>query len=175
MADHDPHPLAPAAALGRVPAQGAPAPIGEVDRQAAEELALLRRIADALGSNPNAMVVTDEAVPPGLVADFQLPGLRRLLLGRAPQGGEVAVEEAKFVLVRPANRQRIGGTIVNEGEKPVRLVLAQAEKAAQPALARVYLREQGGSWDFMLGGLLWAGNISAIGVGGASKLAVVEI
>jgi hypothetical protein len=146
-----------------------------IDHQAAEEIELLRRIANGIGSSPTAMVVTDEAVPPGLHADFQLPGMKRLVIARAPIGGLVNVSSTEFVRVCFANRKRIGGTIVNDGEFPVRLVLAQPEKAAQPALSRVYLAKGGGSWDFRLGPLFWAGNISAIAIGGASTLSLSEV
>jgi hypothetical protein len=140
-----------------------------------EELELLRRIAAGITSSPTAMVVTDEAVAPGLNADFQLPGIKRVVIPRAPTGGEFAVPSAEYVRICRGNRKRLGGTIVNDGEFPIRLVLAAVGKAAGPALSRIYLAKGGGSWDFRLGPLLWAGHVAAIAIGGVSSLSLSEV
>lgn len=133
-------------------------------------------ILEALDVRTEQICITDQSPEPGLQKDFPTPGSQRWIINRLATGGNVEIPEAIDTDVLVGNPNRIGGTIVNKGAKPVLLTLAKANAAkAQEGLAEIWLVAEGGSWDFRLGNLLWSGSISAKAEGGASILKVVEV
>jgi hypothetical protein len=132
-------------------------------------------ILEALDTRVEELCITDQANEPGLQKDFPTPGSQRWIINRLATGGNFAIGEADSDVLQ-ANSNRIGGTIVNKGSKPVLLTLAPAAAAkSQDGLAEIWLAQEGGSWDFRLGNMLWCGSISAKAEGGETALKVVEI
>jgi hypothetical protein len=81
-----------------------------------------------------------------------------------------------LVKVLESNNRRLGGTIVNKGANNIRLILAPPLTAgSQQGLGEIWLRALGGSWDFLLGSLLWCGSVCAIAESAESTLTVVEV
>jgi hypothetical protein len=150
-----------------------------VDQLANEEIALLREILNSTRMNATAITVTDDAVAPILTTDYPVAGAHRWLIPRTAVGGPFEVKEAETLRVCRSNANRIGGSIVNSGEKPARLFLAKPGRTnaagLMPGIATVLLEPAGGSWDFRLGNLLWGGTVSGRGIGGATILEVAEV
>lgn len=152
-----------------------PPPVG--DPAIAAELALLREIRNGVRGSAINIAITEEAINPLLTQDFPVPGAQRWLIPRQPTGGSIALAEGVPTDVLFANRSRIGGSLVNEGEQNVRLFLVNALVAAagKSGHGTLWLAKNGGSWDFRLGTLVWGGSISAQPVAGKSSIAVVEV
>lgn len=139
-------------------------------------LATLAKILETLQSSPAMVAVSNQATPPFVQEDFPSRGSTRLLIQRAATGGIVAVPAGKVTVVRPHNRTRLGGEIVNKGTKSVILLLAgQGAAEGGGDVAQIAL-EPGGSWDLRLAGMTWCGDICAKLVGeGESELTVAEV
>jgi hypothetical protein len=136
---------------------------------------LLEQIAQSTGPGLQTIAITEQELGGGYEVDFPVEGAKRWLVPRLATGGEFAIPTS-LVKVLDANNRRLGGSIVNLGENPVRLVCANPRTAAsQAGLGVLWLRGLGGSWDFRLASMLWCGSVCAIGLGGASTLAVVEV
>lgn len=134
------------------------------------EVAALR---EATQTEPNVISVSSGAVSPGIETDGVWPGSKRVTVKRSAVGGLIPVPAAGG-LVLPSNRHRIGGNIVNTGNVGVTLVLDRSGDSA--SYGRIWLAPSGGSWDFQLANLLWAGAIYAVPDGGvATSVAVAEV
>jgi hypothetical protein len=142
---------------------------------AAAELKVLEAIRDALRGSAVNMAISNHVTEPVTLTDFPFAGAIRWLIPRQATGGRLAVEEAVQVRALEHNPSRIGGTIVNVGEKEVTLTLTDRLGAALPGQGQIGLVAGGGSWDLRLGNMLWCGSVAAAGVGGNSTLTVVEV
>lgn len=131
-------------------------------------------ILEALDTRVEELCIVDGNVEPGLQKDFPVKGAQRWIINRTPDGRDLALEAAIKTLILPANVNRLGGTIVNKGEKPVTLFLAGLPSIG-PGTATLSLSAFGGSWDFRLGHLFWCGNVVAAAIGGNSELSITEV
>lgn len=137
--------------------------------------ALLASILERL-SNDQTIAVSDSKAPIGPLDHFPSPDARRYALRRPSTGGQKALSAGVITDIVEANYHRLGGTIVNRGAVPVTLFLANAARASgEGGVGQLYLVQNGGSWDFRLGNLLWAGSVAAIAEAGASTLAIVTV
>lgn len=133
-------------------------------------------ILEALDTRTEQLCVTDISTDPGLQKDFPVKGAQRWVVHRLAVGGLRELVAATPTDILPANVNRLGGTIVNQGATTVILTLATAATdAAQEGLAEIVLEPAGGSWDFRLGNLLWCGSVSAEALAGAGKVTVAEV
>lgn len=141
------------------------------------ELALLEEIRDALQASVINLGVSNHVQQPITVADFPVQGAQRWVLPRIATGGRFEAPEGvgKAIVLLRHNAARLGGTIVNVGEKEATIILSGEKEAGGAALAQIGLVPGGGSWDLRLGNLPWCGSISAFGVGGATFLTVAEV
>lgn len=134
---------------------------------------VLGLILEALDTNVQQIAVTDNSSDPALQKDFPVKGAQRWILHRTPDGRTLKVPEA-LTEVLPSNVNRLGGTLVNSGTKPVRLYLATVP-TKNAGSAPIWLAGEGGSWDFRVGNLLWSGSICGECIGGESNLEIVEV
>jgi hypothetical protein len=140
-----------------------------------DQLALLEQIASESGVGLQTLAVTEDAVNAGIEVDFPIEGGKRWIIPRKAIGGKLAIPTS-ITSVLPSNNRRLGGAIVNIGEKPASIFLASAlDAGSQQGLGLIWLRGEGGSWDFRVGSLLWCGSICAIAEGGATTFAVAEV
>jgi hypothetical protein len=138
-------------------------------------ISLLQQMATQSGEGLQTLAVSDNEVPAGIEVDFPVEGARRWIVPRLATGGAFAVPTSLVSLLE-ANNRRLGGTVVNKGENNVRLILASPQTAgSQQGLGEIWLRANGGSWDFRLGPLLWCGSLCAIAELGATICSVVEV
>lgn len=131
-------------------------------------------ILEALDTRVEELCIVDGIMEPGLQKDFPVKGAQRWILNRTPDGRNLPLVAGEKTLVLPANVNRLGGTIVNMGEKPVTLFLANLASLGA-GTATIVLFANGGSWDFRLGNLFWCGNIVAVANGGNSELSIAEV
>lgn len=139
-------------------------------------LASLHRLEDSMGTSTMQLAVAEIGVEPGLQKDFPVAGSQRQIINRLATGGLFTFAAATPTDILKANVNRLGGSIVNWGETTVIITLATAATdVAQEGLAEIVLSPKGGSWDFRLGNLMWAGSVSAESIGGEGKLGVAEV
>lgn len=134
---------------------------------------VLGLVLEALDTNVERIAVTDISSDPALQKDFPVQGAQRWILHRTPDGQSKAMKEA-LEDVLPGNVNRLGGTLVNSGAKPIRLYLATVATQNKGS-APIWLAAEGGSWDFRVGNLLWSGSICGQAIGGESTLEIVEV
>lgn len=117
--------------------------------------------------------------PAQWLGNFPHPGSRRHLpSGRASGSDALAVPQgaANAVNVVGADKGRMGGLIVNYGASPCLLYFAPVDAVIAgntSGIAATWLSGLGGSWDFVMGpsSRLWCGDVTAVGVGGATTIA----
>lgn len=131
-------------------------------------------ILEALDTNVEQICVTDDSSQPGLQKDFPVKGAQRWIIDRTPDGRNLPLENGVITPVLPANVNRLGGTLVNNGEKAITLYLAKPSQI-NAGTATIILSANGGSWDFRLGNLFWCGSVTAKAVGGASEVSIAEV
>jgi hypothetical protein len=131
-------------------------------------------ILEALDTRVEELCIVDGNVEPGLQKDFPVKGAQRWIINRTPDGRNMPLASGEKTLILPFNVNRLGGTIVNSGERPVTLYLASLAGLGA-GTATIVLEANGGSWDFRLGNLFWCGNIVAIANGGNSELSIAEV
>lgn len=106
--------------------------------------------------------------------DFPVPGGERWMIQRSAIGGEVALPASPVVTqILNANNRRLGGAVVNRGAKPLILVLGPAGGGF--GAGQLWLAPEGGSWDFRLGTIIWCGDVSGAGEGGATSALFTEV
>jgi hypothetical protein len=138
-------------------------------------LSLLQQIASQDGAGIQTLAIAEDEVPAGIEVDFPVEGSRRWIIPRLATGGSFAVPTT-LVSLLASNNRRLGGTIVNKGEHNIRLFLSSPQTAGtQGGIAEIWLRANGGSWDFRLGSLLWCGSVCAMAEGEASVATVAEV
>jgi hypothetical protein len=140
-------------------------------------VALLEQIAQQGGAGLQTIAITDQELGGGYEVDFPVEGGKRWLVSRLATGGDFVVPSAELVHLLAANNRRLGGTIVNRGAKPVKLILSTRRAAGAQAtgLGPIWLQSGGGSWDFRLGSILWCGSVCAIAEGAESTVSIVEV
>lgn len=143
-------------------------------RDVSRQVELLDLILEALDTGASQLCISDVAPQPGLQKDFPVMGAQRWILERTPDGRDLPLVAGEDTEILPANVNRLGGSIVNRGEKPVLLYLAKASQKGA-GTATIYLAANGGSWDFRLGNLLWCGSITANAQGGVTTLSIAEV
>lgn len=146
------------------------------EQRSREVLDLLEQIAAQDSAGVQSISVTEIEVKGGVETDFPVPGGRRWLIPRLATGGSFEVP-AELVTILEANNRRMGGTIVNRGGVDILLTLANPDTAAsQSGLGQIFLKKEGGSWDFRLGPLLWCGSVCAKALeAGGSIATIVEV
>jgi hypothetical protein len=131
-------------------------------------------ILEALDTRVEELCIVDGNVEPGLQKDFPVKGAQRWIINRTPDGRNLPLVSGEKTLILPANVNRLGGTIVNSGERPITLYLA-AIAALGAGTATIILEANGGSWDFRLGNLFWCGNVVGVANGGNSEVSIAEV
>lgn len=140
-----------------------------------EIINLLRRIAGNEGPGVQTLAVSESAIRGGIEADFPTPGAIRWIIPRVPSGGVFTIK-TEMVTLLPANTRRLGLSIVNSGEFPVRLFLNKGEVAgAQSGIGTEWLKAEGGAWDGRLSSLMWCGAVTALAIGGESTVDIAEV
>ena len=109
-----------------------------------------------------------------VLEQFPTAGSRRIIVFRTGAGNPSLAVPTTGVLALPDNAGRLGGAIVNSGTNAVVLYLCGAGIPTQGVPA-IYLSANGGAWDFRLGNVLWAGNVTAVALVGASTLTIAEV
>jgi hypothetical protein len=152
----------------------------------AEHTPLLASILAELRSGTIEVGVGDAQFREMVLDQFPVAGSKRILANRTGNGSDsIAVATGTAAapingLVIPANEARMGGRIVNTGTNPVILYLTD-RPVPVPGVPAIYLNAAaataaaGNAWDFRLGTLLWCGNVSAVGQGGASTLTLAVV
>lgn len=138
---------------------------------------LLLDIANASGPGVQTLAITEHELGGGIEVDFPVEGGTRWIIPRLATGGTFGVPTAP-VLLLPANNRRLGGTIVNKGAHNINLFLAGPNTVAASGgagIAPVWLKSEGGSWDFRLGSLLWCGSVCATAETAESSVTVAEV
>lgn len=137
-----------------------------------EHTPLLHAILAAIRADTVQLGVSDAQGREMVLDQFPVVGSKRILVYRTGNGTDGLAVPSTGVLVVPANEARLGMTWINSGTAPIILYLSDQKRAGVPA---VYLAAGGGSWDGRLGNLDWAGNVFAVGQGGASTLVGGEL
>lgn len=119
------------------------------------------------------LVATDHGLGAPTEIDSPAPGYVRLVVERKCVGGTQALTTAREQ-VRRASKNRLGGNIVNSGEKAVRLWLCGMNDQIA-GVGTILLSAGGGSWDYRLGNILWDGSITGAAIEGTSTLEVTEV
>jgi hypothetical protein len=115
------------------------------------------------------------------LSNFPVSGSKRVVVMRTGNGNPSFAVPVTPVLVLPFNEGRLGGVIVNTGATAVTLFLTQNSVDADnplQALAGVpaiWLAASGGSWDFRLGNVMWAGSVTAQASVSPSTLTIAEV
>lgn len=136
---------------------------------------LLLDIANASGPGVQTLAITEHELGGGIEVDFPVEGGTRWIIPRLATGGSFVVP-VELVTLLHANNRRLGGTIVNRGAKNIMLFLAGKNTAsASQGIGQIWLKAEGGSWDFRLGSLLWCGGVSAIAEGAESVATITEV
>lgn len=126
------------------------------------------------------LCVTDREPAQAVQSNFPVPRAKRFIVRRTGQGGTYSIPATTPTLLVAANEARLGGTIVNSGNGAVTLVLTTDllnPGGGQPLSAgapQLWLSAGGGAWDFLLGHLLWCGNVIAY-ASGATTMTVAEV
>lgn len=136
---------------------------------------VLDLILEALDTKVSELAITNISNDPGLQKDFPTPGSQRWIIHRIANGGNVILTAATPTDIVKSNVNRLGGLIVNYGEKPVILTLAStATDLSQDGLGEIAIPANG-SWNFKISDAVWCGEVNAEAIGGESKLSVVEL
>lgn len=140
---------------------------------------LLRRLLTLQRSDLVHLCVTDREPAQLIMANFPVPGAKRLIVRRSGMGGTFAAGANTPLLLVAANENRLGGELVNSGSNPITLFLSVdllepgtatplAGGAAQMTIVA------GASWDFRLGTILWCGNVVGLSTSGTT-VTVAEV
>jgi hypothetical protein len=146
----------------------------------AEHTPLLASILSELRSGTIEVGVGDIQFRQMVLDQFPVAGSKRILAYRTGNGSDAAPVGTGTATapingqILPPNEGRLGGQIVNIGTNPVILYLT-ARPVPLPGIPAIFLAASGGAWNFLLGNLLWCGNVSAVGQGGTSTLTVAEV
>jgi hypothetical protein len=101
-----------------------------------------------------------------VLPDTPAPGVSRIVAGRPGLGGNYNLPTPGVpTLIVPARESRLGGRIDNTGAGQVVLWLCSLEAAQAGVNApQVTLGAGGqkGTWNFLMGNVLWAGAVVAI-------------
>ena len=155
--------------------------LGGLSAELAETNRLLRALLQAERSEITQLCVTDNEPAQSVMANFPVPGAKRLMIRRPGAGGLYALAAAVPQLVLQPNDNRLGGQIVNVGANAVTLYLSHdllVPGTANPlpqAAAQIVLNGAGGAWDLRLSNLLWCGGILAVAAAGGSSVSVAEV
>jgi hypothetical protein len=150
--------------------------LGSVQEHMDRQSTALESILEAVDTGIEQLAVSNIAPDPALIKDFPVIGSERWIVHRAANGGKLELSSEDWEEVLPANVNRLGGSIVNYGATVVFLGLApELDMDASAAHGMVALNALGGAWDLRLSNLTWCGSISGFSIGGAGKLAVVEV
>lgn len=163
------------------PLTGGPSPLPHdtppaiADPDVAAELQLLRQIRDTGRAGASQLVVSEQAPPSITEVDYPVPGVKRWLIPREVGGGVFNLESEVWTSVIPGNRSRLGGSVVNKGATGLLIKLTSLGRATQPAHGVLWLAAKGGSWDFRLSDVVWAGSVVVFSEGGIGEVAVAEV
>jgi len=91
-------------------------------------------------------------------------------VNKTQTAGKVKVKETSTEVLK-ANENRSGSQYVNASAFPVYLQLGKAAVAEEG----IFLVKEGGSWNGMIGPLVWTGKVFGIAVGGEAPLTVIEV
>lgn len=132
--------------------------------------ATLERILNELKSDPAVLCITDGSPPEVITKDFPFPGSTRAIVRRSTIGPNVPV--AGSGLLWEDNANRLGGIVTNKAAAGVTLFLADGPRIGAGS---VYLPAVAAgmaySWNFLLGALVWCGNVWAVPDSGAVNVA----
>jgi hypothetical protein len=110
---------------------------------------------------------------------FPVSGIKRLCIRRTGFGFPSFPVTTTPVVAVPVNEGRLGGTIVNTGANAVFLYLGAQITDAVPqpeaGIPVIWLVANGGSWDFRLGNVLWAGSVTVVAAAATSTLTIAEV
>lgn len=132
---------------------------------------LLKQLLDAERSGVSQIVVLDTVPTATVLEQFPTRHSRRLLVERTGNGQRATVD-TNGEKILSHNEARIGGLVVNTGAVGVTLYFGRDSNGGR---AQTWLAPNGGSFDFMLGPILWAGPIFAVADSATSTLAVAEL
>ena len=90
---------------------------------------------------------------------WPVTGTKRVLAYRTGNGYDGLSVPTTGILLAGPNEARIGSNWSNSGTNPIILYLSDQQRKGVPA---VWLSANGGSWDGLWSGLVWAGNIFAV-------------
>lgn len=112
---------------------------------------------------PSALVVTDDQRQMREQRDWPVKGGRRWLVGRSGFGQTFNLQAAAATQLLRPDAGRLGGLIsVPSGGAAVTLFLCSLETLGNAGVAVPQIAlGAGGQWNFMLGGILWGGSITA--------------
>jgi hypothetical protein len=147
-----------------------------VQRQVDQHLAsmaqveqLLSEVIAQLAASPAMMSVSDDNPREVTTKDFPFMGATRVLLARTPQAPQQVTTAQGLIFASNANR--VGGAIVNKAASGVTLYLGTQAGAAT---GQIWLAPNG-SWDFLLSGLVWCGNVFAVADAGNVSITGAEL
>jgi hypothetical protein len=125
------------------------------------------------------LAVGDFNMQETMLEHFPVAGIKRLCVRRTGFGFPSYPVTTTPTLAVPYNEGRLGGSIVNTGTNPVLLYLTAQELdvTVQPeaGIPCIWLAGSGGSWDFRLGNVLWAGSVTVAATTATSTLAIAEV
>jgi hypothetical protein len=138
----------------------------------AEQTALLQALLNQMASDPAQLCIGDSTSRLALTKDFPYEGATRAIIGRTPQAGN-GINGAASGLLFDYEPNRLGGIIVNKSAaNGVTLVLSGSQNSAA---GQVWLAPNGGTWNFLLSGIVWCGSVFAVADSGNLSLASTSV
>jgi hypothetical protein len=139
----------------------------------ARQTQLLHALVAEARSDTLDIAVHDGSHQELVLEKFPVTGAKRIIAPRFGNGFDsLAVPTSPGILALGSNTARLGLLLVNSGANAVILYLASSQR---PGVVAVYLAASGGSWNGLLGNVLWCGNVAAVALTAPSTLAGGEI
>jgi hypothetical protein len=140
---------------------------------------LLERLLTTERADVAQLCVTDREPAQSVMRNFPVARACRYIVRRQGNGGLFVLAAGTPLEVVQPNEDRLGGQIVNAGANPVTLFLAAdllSPGSATPLTqgAPQIVVPANGTWNFLLGRLLWCGSVIALSTAGSS-VSVAEV